>query len=199
MSPVIYQPSWKTSRGALGLVEVAEHAVGAFHQQQAFGIGRQRREGHRVDNARGDAGQRMADGAGLVAGLGVLAGVEIGDVDGHHRGHLGAAVAFQQFDAELLAERVGDGLAEFLGAHQHVAQAGEFLGGALAGVGGAEGRRGEQQRGLVLLHQLADGAGVGGVGVVDHAAAGEQREPDGHGEAEGMEEGQHADDAVAGV
>ena len=35
--------------------------------------------------------------------------------------------------------------------------------------------------------------------MVDHAAAGEQREPDGHGEAEGMEERQHADDAVAGV
>ena len=49
------------------------------------------------------------------------------------------------------------------------------------------------------MDQLSDGAGIGGVGVVDHAAAGEQREPDGHGEAEGMEEGQDADDAVAGV
>src|ERR1035438_5598209 len=45
----------------------------------------------------------------------------------------------------------------------------------------------------------ADGMGVGGVGVVDDAAAGEQREPDGDGEAEGVEEGQHADDAVAGI
>ena len=144
-------------------------------------------------------GSGWPDGAGLIAGLGVLAGAEIGNVDGHHRRHLGAAVAFEQFDAEFFAEGVGDGLAEFLGAHQDVAQAGEFLGGALAGVGGAERRSGEQQGGLVLLDQLSDGAGVGGVGVVDHAAAGEQREPDGDGEAEGMEEGQHADDAVAGV
>ena len=30
-------------------------------------------------------GMRVADGAGLIAGLRVLAGGEIGDVDGHHR------------------------------------------------------------------------------------------------------------------
>ena len=83
-----------------------------------------------------------------------LPALEVGGVDGDHRGHLGAAVAFQQFDAELFAEGVGDGLAEFLGAHQHVAQAGEFLRGALAGVGGAEGRRGEQQGGLVLVRRV---------------------------------------------
>src|ERR1019366_107789 len=37
------------------------------------------------------------------------------------------------------------------------------------------------------------------VGVVDHAAAVEQRKPDGHGETEGVEERQHAHDAVARV
>ena len=63
--------------GALGLVEIAEHAVGALHQQQAFRIGRQRVEGDGIDNARGDAGQRVAHGAGLVAGLRVLAGAEV--------------------------------------------------------------------------------------------------------------------------
>ena len=50
----------------------------------------------------------------------------------------------------------------------------------------------------MLVDEFSDGAGVGGVGVVDNAAAGEQREPDGHGEAEGMEEGQDSDDAVVG-
>src|SRR5450759_3084672 len=185
--------------GALGLIEVAQHAVGAFDQQQAFGIGRQRRESDRIHNARGDAGQRVAHGAGLVAGLGLLAGAVVGSVDGHCRGHLGAAVAFQQFHAELFAERIGGRLAQLLGAHQDVAQAGEFLGRAFANIGGAEGGSGEQQGGLVLVDEFSDGAGIGGIGVVDHAAAGEQREPDGHRETERMEKRQHAHDAVAGV
>ena len=36
MSPVTYQPSWSTSRGHLGLVQVAEHHVRALDQQQPF-------------------------------------------------------------------------------------------------------------------------------------------------------------------
>ena len=46
--------------------------------------------------------------------------------------------------------------------------------------------------------ELADDVGVDGIGVIDDAASGEQREPEGDGVAEGVEEGQHADDAVAG-
>ena len=122
----------KNLRGAVGLVEVAEHAVGAFHQQQTFGIWGQGGEGDGIDNARGDSGMGWPTVPALLPVCGVLAGGEIGDVDGHHGRHLGAAVAFQELDAEFFAEGVGDGLAEFLGAHQDVAQAGEFLGGALA-------------------------------------------------------------------
>ena len=35
MSPVMYQPSVHHLGGLLGLVEIAEHPVGALHQQQA--------------------------------------------------------------------------------------------------------------------------------------------------------------------
>ena len=51
------------------LVQVADHAIGTFHHQQAGVVGCERLEGHRVHNLRRDARQRMANGARLVAGL----------------------------------------------------------------------------------------------------------------------------------
>jgi hypothetical protein len=91
----------------------------------------------------------MAPGAGLWPPLIVAGGFIIGDVDGHHRSHFGATVAFEQRNAELFAEGGGDGITQLVGAHQHVAQAGELLGCKLARVGGAEGGGGDQQRALV--------------------------------------------------
>ena len=54
--------------------------------------------------------------------------VDVGHVDGDDRRHLGAAVAFEQVDAELLLERRGDRLAQLLGADDRVAQVRELLG-----------------------------------------------------------------------
>ena len=127
MSPVMYQPSRKTSLGALGLVEIAEHAVRALHQQQAFRFGRERVEGVGFDDVRGDSGERVAHRAGLAAGLRVVAGFEVRGVHGDDGRHLGAAVAFQQFRSRTFRGRRGDGLAQFLGAHQDEAQGGEFF------------------------------------------------------------------------
>ena len=71
--------------GALGLVQVAEHSIGALHQQQPFGVGRQRREGDGVHDARRHARQRVADGARLVCRSGVsLPALEVGRVDRDH-------------------------------------------------------------------------------------------------------------------
>ena len=52
---------------------------------------------------------------------------------------------------------------------------------------------------VVLLGQLADGLGVHRVGVIDDAEAGDQREPQRAGEAERVEERQHADQHVLRV
>ena len=127
----------------------------------------------------------------------ILAGLEVGRVDRDHRRHLGAAVAFEQLDAELLAKGVGDRLAQLLGAHQHVAQRGELLAGALARVGP---RRTSAWRAATcrryFCDQLADGFGVHRIRMIDHAAAADQRKPDGDREAEGVKERQHADDPV---
>ena len=73
----------------------------------------------------------------------------------------------------------------------------KLLRGALSNIRGAEGRRAHQERGAVLSRQLADGFRVHRIGVIDDAHAGDEREPQCRREAEGMEEGQHAEQHIA--
>ena len=124
--------------------------------------------------------------------------LKFGRVDGHDRRHLGAAVAFEQIDAEFFAERGGHA-ARAVSRRPPARSAGWRILRRCTCACRWRRRSGVESSSVALYFcdQLADGRGVGRVGMVDHAAAGEQREPDGHGEAEGMEEGQHADDAVA--
>ena len=73
MSPVTYQPSRMTSAVFSGAFEVARHHVRPFDEQQAFLVRAEILAGLLVDDLRGHARNGMADRAGLVADLHVVA------------------------------------------------------------------------------------------------------------------------------
>ena len=141
----------------------------------------------------------MADLAALGADLAEAGGAEVVGVHGHRRPAFGAAIAFERADAELLLERGGQPLGQFLGARHHHAQAAEILRRAAAHVELQEGRRRQQERQGVLADERADGFGVERVGMVHHPHAQHRRQAKRAGEAEGMEERQHAHKAVRPV
>ena len=119
MSPVTYHPSRNDLGGQRRVVQVSEHQVRALHEEQALLVHPTRCAGVRIHDAHDDAWQRMAHRAGLEPDL-ALGAVRV--VRGHDRRHLGAAVAFDDVEAELLLERARDRLAQLLGAHDRVAQ-----------------------------------------------------------------------------
>jgi len=69
MSPVDVPAVAARPRGLRGIVEIAEHAAGALHQQQALAVGRQHFAALDIDDLWRPRRYGMADGAGLVAGL----------------------------------------------------------------------------------------------------------------------------------
>jgi hypothetical protein len=88
----------------------------------------------------------VADLAALGADLAEAGGAEVVRVHRHRRRAFGAAVAFERADAELLLERRGQPLGQFLRAGHHHAQAAEILRRAAAHVKLQERRRRQQER-----------------------------------------------------
>ena len=156
---------------------------------------RDRLAGVGIDDAHADAGQRMADPAALRADLAEAGRAEVARVDGNDRRALGAAVAFERADAEAVLEREREALRQFFGADDHELQAAEIFRRAAAHVDLQERRRRQQERDAVLADELADGFGVERVGMIDDADAEHRGQPERDGEAEGMEEGQDAEQA----
>ena len=89
----------------------------------------------------------------------------IDDIDGNHRTHFGAAVAFERRDSEFFFERFRERGPQLFGAHQKIANASELLARALAQIAQAESRRGKEQRRMMLAREFADGLGVGWIGM----------------------------------
>ncbi len=149
-----------------------------------------------VDDLRGHARNGMADRAGLVADLPVVAELDVRTVDGDDRRHFRAAVALEQIDAVLLLELGAERLAQLLGADDRVFEMRELLLRDPAHVRRAERRRADQHRRLVGLRDFPDGLRVHRVRVEDDGRALEQRQPHRPGEAERVEERQDADEHV---
>ena len=140
----------------------------------------------------------MADRAAARAGLVEPGSAEVGCVDGDDRRALGHAVAFQRPDAEGLLEGPGDRLGQLVGAGDDQPQRAELRRGTAPGVNVKERRRGEQDRGLVLLDERADGSGLLRFDMADqpHAAARSQPEQQ---VAERVEQRQDVEDPVGRV
>src|SRR5580704_10472241 len=85
------------------------------------------------------------------------------DVDGDHRTHFGASVAFEWRDSEFFFERFRERGPQFLRAYQQVANAPELFARAFAQIAEAKGGSGEKQCGMMLACEFADGFGVGGI------------------------------------
>ena len=115
---------------------------------------------------------------------------------GDSRRHFRAAVALQKFQAQLLAHEGGRRFAQLPPPRWRTA-GWRTAPRALARIGGKKRGRRNQQGGAVLLHQETNRLGFGGVGMIDHATAGDYREPQRGGEAERVEKREHAGDAVA--
>lgn len=141
----------------------------------------------------------MPHRARLIPDLRIAARFEIRRIHGDHRRHLRASVPFEKLQAERVLERFSNRIAQLLRAHQDVAQRRKLFAGTLARVASAEGGRRQQQRAFVFLDDLADDFRIGRIRVIRDAAAGDQRQPDGHRESERVEERQHADNSIVGA
>ena len=71
--------------GQVLLAEITLHHIRAINEQQAFLTGRQRFQRVLMNNADGDAGYRLADGARLIADLTAASFLPVGNIDGRHR------------------------------------------------------------------------------------------------------------------
>ena len=194
----MYQPSSNDLRRPLRLVQVAQHPVGALHQQHAFLARRKRLHAFRDPRCARPLPESAAPRFRASFRFEIsLPSRKSGRVHRHHRRHFGHAVAFQQIDAEGFLEFLAQRLAQFFRAHHHEAQRRELFPRALAHIRSAERGRGKQERAFVFVNQFADDFRVGRIGMIDHSSAGEQRQPDGGHEAERVKQRQHSDDAVA--
>src|SRR5690242_9961767 len=91
--------------------------------------------GVRIDDAYGHTGERVADASALHADLAEAESTIITRVNGDNGSTFGATVTFQWTNLVLLFEGDGKSIGEFLGAHDHILQGTELLGGATTHVG----------------------------------------------------------------
>ena len=179
-----------------GLAEVTDHPVRSFHEQQAFTIEQRPFQRDRVHDLCDDSRQWMPDRSGLPAALPLAPMRDVRHAHGHDRRHLGAAVPFEQVDAELLLERGRHRFAEFFRTDNRVTEMRELLFVAFPDIRRGKRRRGDDERPTILERELADRLRIHRIGMVNHAEAGNQRQPQRAGEAERMEERQHAEHDV---
>src|SRR5882724_5717942 len=97
----------------------------------------------------------------------------------------------------MIFEGLCDAFWQFLRSGHYDAQAAEGFGRAAAGVGVQKRWRGKEHAYGIFAHQRGDGLGVEGAGMKDGADSGHCRQAEGACEAEGVEEGEDAEDAVA--
>ena len=118
---------------------------------------------------------------------------EVRHVDRDHRRHFRAAVSFQQLHAELLAKAAPRARAASPRPPARSRRVAKSSGSALARVGGSRTSawKAGTSRDTSRTSSPIAFASVG-FGMIHHAAAGDQREPDRHRESEGVEERQHA-------
>jgi hypothetical protein len=159
------------------LVQIAGHQVRPLDEQHAGPPVERAVARVLIDDFHGHAGNRMADRARLHPGLRFGAVAEVRPVGGDDRGHLRAAVAFVQREAEPFPEGGGERRPQFLGADDGVLEVRELLGGAPAEVRLAERRRADEHVAAIRGGELADGLGVHRVRMVDDRTALQQREP----------------------
>ena len=98
------------------VAEVAFHDVRALHEQQARGVRAELRARLGIDDLHEHAGQRLADGAELRAGLVDAGPFDVGDVERGDGGQLGRAVAFERGDFIFFQKGFGDFGTQFFGA-----------------------------------------------------------------------------------
>jgi len=128
----------------------------------------------------------------LAADLVKAGGAVIPGVHGHGGRAFGAAVAFEGPDAKAFLKRGGEALGQFFGAGDDEPQAAEILRRGAAQVDLQERRGGEHHGGPVLAHGRAHAPGIQRVRIKNDAGAQHHRQAERDGEAEGMEEGQDA-------
>src|SRR5262249_55411594 len=143
-----------------------------------------------VDDPGGDAGKRLADRARLVAALPQATRLPVRHVDDGAGRELGAAVAFEDGDAELLLELLGQGLWQLLGAGQQNAQRLEVPGLAALEIRAQKRRRRQEDRALVLAAELADLARLQRIDVIDRRGADLEGNPERDSITEAVEERQ---------
>ncbi len=155
--------------------------------------------GVEIDDFNRDAGKRMADLAAACADLAKSGSAEVAAIDGNNGRALSAAVALEGTDAEGVFKCKCDALGELFCADENVLQAAEAFRRATPHVGLQKCWRGDEESDSVLLDQLTDHLGVERIGVIDDADAVGGRHPKRGHEAEGVEEGQDAEDLVSAV
>ena len=131
--------------GLLGLAEIAEHPVRTVDEQQPFPTEQRPFAGRGSTIFAATPGSGWPTVSGRVPRWRSPSVVDVGRVDGHDRRHLGAAVALEQVDAELLLERRRDRFAQLLGADDRVAQVRELLAPRTCG------RRTPQKVGVLMI------------------------------------------------
>ena len=94
--------------------EIAGHHVGPLDQQHAGSSKRQRSKTVRIDDADGDARQRLTDCSSARGRLIVACGAKVRTVDRDHRRTFRHAVALDRFDAEAVLECLGDAKGQLL-------------------------------------------------------------------------------------
>ena len=151
----------------------------------------------RIDDAHADARQRMADVSALRAHLAKTRRAKVARVHGDHGRAFRGAVAFERPDAEAVFECLRQTFRQFFRADHHELQAAEILGRAAPRIRLQKRRRGQQERDAVIADEFADGGQIERARMVDDADAEHGRQPQRHREAERVEEGQNAQQAIA--
>ena len=105
-SPVLYQPSWRTASGQIGLVQVAQHDVRPGHPEHAAFARSQDGAGLGIAHFDADALCRASDGPFAQDRARVAQGASGGNVGRDDRTQLRGAVALEGADAELALELV---------------------------------------------------------------------------------------------
>src|SRR5881296_788869 len=138
----------------------------------------------------------MTDAAALRPNLPERCRAKIDRVYGDRRRTFSAAIPFVRTDAKMILEGLRNAVGQFFGAGHNEAQASEILGGAAAGVGIQERRRGEQHGDRVFVDKRPDDARIEGIRMKNDADAGGRGQTKRPRKSERVKERKNSHDAV---
>src|SRR5260370_38431946 len=115
---------------------------------------------------------------------------------GHHRRACRAAVALEERNAKLILKGLNDAPRQLSRARQYKLHAAEIFRRATANISLQKSRRGHHEGDGIFLRQRADDARIQRIRMEDNPCSQNDRQANCDREAEGVEEGKYAEDAV---